>query len=319
MRSGTDFHSECAAESESFAGTHNAVTREHKLALIVGFSLVLVLGVLISDHFSKARQVEMAQDIQPATPTQVGATTPGSRNAAETPTIAAQPAGLPENRGTLMELPGVRSRGPQVASASPSSVLPSHLPLVDARNYAPYGENHAPVPGTIVVQPTPPAPPVVQIPLTKYDVKEGDTLYRIATKFYGDGKLWEKIRECNKDKVGSGGELKVGAILMLPPKDVLLGKPYAPPAGLTQPSTVPGTPGVTDSRTARTSTGPTALADTQTNLKDYVVKEGDTLVGIAKKLLNTGNRWPEIMAANKATLSDPESLAVGMKLRIPSR
>jgi len=32
------------------------VTRENKLALIVGFSVILVVGVLVSDHFSKARQ-----------------------------------------------------------------------------------------------------------------------------------------------------------------------------------------------------------------------------------------------------------------------
>lgn len=38
----------------------NAVTREHKLALIVGFSLVLLVGVLISDHLSRARQARIA-------------------------------------------------------------------------------------------------------------------------------------------------------------------------------------------------------------------------------------------------------------------
>jgi nucleoid-associated protein YgaU len=36
------------------------VTREHKLALIVGFSLVLLVTVLISDHFSRARQARIA-------------------------------------------------------------------------------------------------------------------------------------------------------------------------------------------------------------------------------------------------------------------
>src|SRR5437870_4074014 len=55
----------------------NAVTREHKLALIVGFSLFLVLGVLISDHFSKARQVELVDNIQPASAKQMGASPPG--------------------------------------------------------------------------------------------------------------------------------------------------------------------------------------------------------------------------------------------------
>ena len=42
---------------------HPSVTREHKLALIIGFSLVLVVGVLISDHFSKARSAQVATEI----------------------------------------------------------------------------------------------------------------------------------------------------------------------------------------------------------------------------------------------------------------
>ena len=36
------------------------MTRELKLALIVGFALVLVVTVLISDHLSHARQTELA-------------------------------------------------------------------------------------------------------------------------------------------------------------------------------------------------------------------------------------------------------------------
>ena len=44
------------------------VTRELKLALIVGFSLVLVVTILVSDYFSKARRVSLAT---PAGDTQV--------------------------------------------------------------------------------------------------------------------------------------------------------------------------------------------------------------------------------------------------------
>jgi len=35
------------------------MTRDHKVALIVGFALVLVVGVLISDHMSAAQEAEM--------------------------------------------------------------------------------------------------------------------------------------------------------------------------------------------------------------------------------------------------------------------
>ena len=55
------------------------MTREHKLALIVGFSLVLVVGVLISDHFSKARTARV--DSRPAA---------ASPQLAPTPTVGLQ-------------------------------------------------------------------------------------------------------------------------------------------------------------------------------------------------------------------------------------
>ncbi|TVQ63124.1 MAG: LysM domain-containing protein [Phycisphaerales bacterium] len=35
------------------------MTREHKLALIIGFSLVLIVGVLVSDHLSQASRVQL--------------------------------------------------------------------------------------------------------------------------------------------------------------------------------------------------------------------------------------------------------------------
>lgn len=37
------------------------MTRENKLALVVGFALILVVGILISDHFSPARNHEAAE------------------------------------------------------------------------------------------------------------------------------------------------------------------------------------------------------------------------------------------------------------------
>jgi len=280
------------------------VTREHKLALIVGFSLVLVLGVLISDHFSKARQMQMAEDTRPATAREMGA----SAGAA----IPTQPTGIPAGqaaaqsgspRADLMPLP-IRP----LADQHPTSVV-----------LGPPGAPGAtlPTPGsTPIIEPVPIAevtksPPTV--PMQKYEVREGDTLYRIASKIYGEGKLWEKIKDFNKDKVGASGELKLGLTLQLPPKDVLLGKPYVPPdASKLQLTNDPGAnaPAPTDPH------APKADAS-KGDLKDYVVKDGDTLISIARKQLGAGKRWQEIAEANH--LSDPEALTTGMKLRIPSR
>lgn len=310
-----------------------AVTREHKLALIVGFSLFLVLGVLISDHFSKARQVEMAENIQPASAKDMGGAPPGVRMASEPGVVGASgaatasgitthPGNTPVTRADLVQLPGMGTPGaPSLAASGTLVVAPSRgVPAValvgtNTTQYPPSGDSHydAPAPGV------PPVTPAVQIPLQRHEVKEGDTLYRIAVKYYGDGKLWEKVRDYNKDKV-SGGGLREGVTLMLPPKDVLLGKPYVPQAQTGPgPTTIvmDGNRGNSQdpAKAPKAADAPKASGD----YREYIVKDGDTLVGISRKMLNSGKRYNEIIEANKGTLSDPEALTVGMKLRIPAK
>jgi nucleoid-associated protein YgaU len=51
----------------------------------------------------------------------------------------------------------------------------------------------------------------------------------------------------------------------------------------------------------------------------YTVQKGDILEEVARKTLGSSKRWPEIVEANKAQISDPESIQVGMTLRIPAR
>jgi len=100
------------------------VTREHKLALIIGFAILLVVGVLVGDHFSKARHSVIGTDVATA-PTNViglpvdalpaanapGATAPveiasetpreGAPAAANTATATpAEPASVPAPRST---------------------------------------------------------------------------------------------------------------------------------------------------------------------------------------------------------------------------
>ena len=49
-----------------------------------------------------------------------------------------------------------------------------------------------------------------------YVVQQGDTLRKIAVKFYGDVKAWERIREANKVRVPLSGSIRVGDTLKLP-------------------------------------------------------------------------------------------------------
>jgi nucleoid-associated protein YgaU len=49
----------------------------------------------------------------------------------------------------------------------------------------------------------------------------------------------------------------------------------------------------------------------------YEVKKGDTLWKIAKEVYGDGSLYPEIFKANQDTLSDPDKIQVGQRLRIP--
>jgi len=51
-----------------------------------------------------------------------------------------------------------------------------------------------------------------------YTVKAGDTLYTLAKRFYGDGKLWTKIADANKDKIKDVSHIPIGTTLTIPPK-----------------------------------------------------------------------------------------------------
>ena len=51
-----------------------------------------------------------------------------------------------------------------------------------------------------------------------YTVVAGDTLTRIAAKFYGDGESWEPIYEANRDSLSSPSSLRVGQTLVIPAK-----------------------------------------------------------------------------------------------------
>ena len=49
-----------------------------------------------------------------------------------------------------------------------------------------------------------------------YEIREGDTLYKIARKFYGTIHAWRKIRDANKAVISTDGRVKAGDTITLP-------------------------------------------------------------------------------------------------------
>ena len=50
-----------------------------------------------------------------------------------------------------------------------------------------------------------------------YEVGKGDTLSKVAVKFYGKASQWRRIYDANRDKIDSPDKLKPGMKLNIPP------------------------------------------------------------------------------------------------------
>lgn len=246
------------------------MTREHKLALIVGFALILVVGVFVSDHFSKARLAKpgdqlatsagmpRAQQNQPvaypkAEPVLQLASNPpapapvapqhepGTWTTGDKPTLGGGLAG---------DVSAGATRGPSLAGdprVTPTrggADLPAAAgPLVDVPSE---GGVRLPIPApqtrdtrTAATVPTPtpnPALPVSSGELKKHTVAKGDSLAKISRKYYGDDKLWNRLAEYNKSRVSADNNVNLGVTLMIPPRDVLMGQASLAPEGARPPA-----------------------------------------------------------------------------------
>ncbi len=184
------------------------MTREHKLAVVLGFGLLLFVGILVSDHFSATQR----------------------RN----------PADLVAN--TQMRV--VR---PQVPASIQPVQVGNRTPLggpVAAQQFADAGASLQVPPGIIPESATAATPPGV--PCELYTLKEGETLYKICQSKYGNGNLWQKLAEFNKGTISNPTRLRKGTTLRLPAASVLRGEQPAPvvaqAAPVAQPQLAPAVP-----------------------------------------------------------------------------
>ncbi len=110
-------------------------------------------------------------------------------------------------------------------------------------------------------------------------VQPGDDLWSLAERYYGEGREWRRIAQANPGVLTGGPDrLQVGWRLVVPEDRI---QPKA------------------DSR------------------RTVTVRRGETLSSIAERELGSADRWRDVYRANRAQLTDPDELAVGMVLVIP--
>ena len=148
-----------------------------------------------------------------------------------------------------------------------------------------------------------------------YTLAEGDTWSSLAQRFYQDGRYTRNLHLANEDLE----QLTPGKDILVPVFDFLAMdaglRPGADAPALTAQPADAGAAGVS----APTATGTRIPADSTRVAKplEYEVRSGDTLSDISLAVFGTATRWKEILEANRDKLQRPESLQVGMKLKIP--
>jgi LysM repeat protein len=214
--------------------------------------------------------------------------------------------------------------GDSVATGGGVSTVPLHGELSSIAHTTDETSGAIAARGSDVAHGEDPAPAA-----TIYEVKQGDSLYKIAAQLWGAKNATKNslILAANKDKIKSASSLKVGMKLVIPP---LPGSPAAAPAAT--PTTGPSTPaprsrherspselagapvdgGVPPLIAPRTP-DETAVCDTHVAAKTYTIKSGDTIGRVAKTYRTSVDK---ILEMNKGV--NPTKLKVGQKLTIPS-
>jgi nucleoid-associated protein YgaU len=159
----------------------------------------------------------------------------------------------------------------------------------------PVASTTAPV-DPMAVTPAPQTPAVAEE--KTYVVKKGDTLSSIASREMGGKAKWGELAKANEDVLHGSTALKIGMKLKIPG------------AAATAPSTE-GTGGMLASRDV--------AATAPASEREYTVKSGDSLWGIAKHELGSETMLKDLKAANADVLKGGDSLKVGMKLKLPSK
>ncbi|MGR3318377.1 MAG: GNA1162 family protein [Candidatus Anammoxibacter sp.] len=122
--------------------------------------------------------------------------------------------------------------------------------------------------------------------ILKYVVRPGDTLYKIAEKFYGKGSRWKDIKQVNENLKESN--LRIGQEIIVPDIPIL--------------------DNLDDVALFKDSTAKRIA---------YKIKWGDSLYKIATALYNNGKRWDIIYENNRNTIKSTTDLPVGQVLILP--
>lgn len=296
------------------------MTREHKLALLIGFALVLIVGVVVSDHFSGARSARLGEVVDER---EEGRRPIGGGLTTHAELLASEP--LPAPHG-VNEVPLTQPQIDQERIAERDRPVSGHealagavkatigrIPIIEmgaAPVTAQTDRRRDPEAASELMEEALSDEPLVT-PMNwrpartwpdpaQHQVQAGDTLWKIAEQRYGDPTLHTRLAEYNRRRLNSDGHPRVGATLLIPVREELVAGGEAPTA------------------TTRATATPDR-SSTEAAARRHTVQRGETLGEISQKLLGTARRWREIHELNRDVIDNPDHVPAGVVLRIPAR
>lgn len=166
------------------------MTRENKLALVVGFGLVLLVGILVSDHLSPAQNNAIAD-------------------------MTGQAAPVPPRAQYRGDLAVLRTSAPPIQrhdDAERDFIYQDAEPAVQDRRVE---ARPQPRPETAV-------PPMAAPRFQKHHVAPGETLIHVSRKYYKTDDLAPALARHNN--ITNPSMVQVGHRLDIPPREILTGE-----------------------------------------------------------------------------------------------
>ncbi len=331
------------------------MTRETKIGLFVGMGVIILIGILISDHLSTVSQQQSAP-----------LASAGAQMQPETlPPVPSGLGGPNVNAGIVTVPNGAAPHRDVVDLVAPPPVPPTPYtpPANDPVTFnndpnAHTGNTTGPVThdttsrnattgntgtgtvaglggqfervtaggtttntGTTLLNTAPKQ--------TVHFVKDGETLTAISRQYFGDQMHMQAIYEANKDKMSTIHSLRPGVRLVIPAKATDTAKVTDTKAidtktvGTTTAGLITDGITLTGNGTANnTSTGTTTLTTgatgkTNATLIDYKIQEGETLSTIAEKIYGSKAAWQKLYAINKDRVPNPNRMKPGTVISVP--
>lgn len=174
---------------------------------------------------------------------------------------------------------------------------------------------------------------------TTYTIARGDTLFQIAERAFGNGKLYNKIFEANSDVLPNSASVEIGNAILIPCLDssgqvlhedaVALAPKREPDEAAVVQAAATGEPVLAAPISARPASDPddapkqpsdakvAGMTESRTCGVIHTVVRGDTLFKIAERAYGDGWKYKTIQQENRDVLPNSASIELGDQLLIP--